>query len=225
MTEPVRNASGPKAEADASSGAAGPSRRELWDARHSAHDPIEAHEPDPTLVAVARDLAPGRALDLGTGDGRNAIRLAADGWRVTAADFSGVALERAAAAAEAMGVEIDWRLVDLLTWEPDARAFDLVLLMFIHLPGDERRGVYERAAAAVAPGGSLLVVGHDLLNLAEGVGGPQDPDVLFVPAEVVAGLPAGFTVVQAATVRRGPGAAVPIDAVVHARRAGTHRSA
>lgn len=198
--------------------AAGPSRRQLWDARHAAKGPIEAREPDPTLVAVVSDLPAGRALDLGTGDGRNAIHLAVSGWRVTAADFSQVALDRAAAGAAAAGVEIDWRLEDLIAWEPEARAFDLVVLMFMHLPRDERRGVYGRAAAAVAPGGTFLVVGHHLLNIEEGVGGPQDPDVLFVPADVVADLPEEFTVVRAETVSRGTGDQVPIDAVVVARR-------
>jgi len=194
-------------------------RRARWDERHAARDPIESHEPDPTLVEACAQLAPGRALDLGSGDGRNAIWLAGRGWRVTAVDFSSVALERARARAEAAGVAVDWRQEDLLAWQPEAEAFDLVTLVFIHLPGDERRAVYAGAAAAVAPGGTLLVVAHDRSNIEHGVGGPQDPDVLVTPAEIVADLPAGYEVERAETVRRGsdPGP-VPIDAVVRARR-------
>ena len=159
-------------------------RREMWDERHSAHEPIESHEPDPTLAEVAGGLSPGRAIDLAAGDGRNAIWLAAHGWEVTAVDFSAVAIGRARASAEAAGVAVRWVNADLLEWLPDARSFDLVAVMYLHLPPDERAGVYARAAQAVAPGGRLLVVGHDRSNLTQGTGGPQDPAVLFTAEEV-----------------------------------------
>lgn len=194
------------------------SRRDLWNERHAARDPIEAHEPDPTLVREAGGLSPGRALDLAAGDGRNAIWLAGRGWRVTAVDFSAVAIERARAAAAAAGAEVEWLEADLLAWSPPERAFDLVTLVFLHLPPDERRAVYAGAAAAVRPGGTLLVVGHDLTNLTDGSGGPQDPAVLFTPAEIAADL-RGFTVVRSEVVRRGGDAGrVPLDAVVRATR-------
>ena len=101
-----------------------------WDERHAARDPIEAHDPDPTLVAVVGGLLPGRALDLATGDGRNAIWLAARGWRVTGVDFSGVALDRARIAAGAAAVEIDWLRADLLEWSAPADAFEIYELRF-----------------------------------------------------------------------------------------------
>jgi len=196
----------------------GPSRRALWDERHAARQPIESFEPDPTLVDEIGSLRPGRALDLGAGDGRNAIWLAIQGWQVTAVDFSQVALDRGRALATASGVRVEWQLADLLEWSPGASRFDLVTLFFIHLPSDERRDVYARAAAAVAPGGTLLIVGHDRTNLVDGVGGPQDPTVLFTPGEVAADL-AGFRVDRADVARRreldGDG---PIDAIVRAVR-------
>jgi 2-polyprenyl-3-methyl-5-hydroxy-6-metoxy-1,4-benzoquinol methylase len=195
-----------------------PSRRALWDERHAARQPIESFEPDPTLVDEIGSLRPGRALDLGAGDGRNAIWLAIQGWQVTAVDFSQVALDRGRALATASGVRVEWQLADLLEWSPGAGRFDLVTLFFIHLPPDERRDVYARAAAAVAPGGTLLIVGHDRTNLVDGVGGPQDPTVLFTPGEIAADL-AGFRVDRAEVVRRrvldGDG---PIDAIVRAVR-------
>ncbi len=196
-------------------------RQELWDERHGARDPIEDHAPDPTLVEVAAGLVPGTALDLGCGDGRNATWLASAGWTATGVDFSAVGLARAATRAEAHGLTVDWVQADLLTWAPPAVAFDLVLLMFIHLPATERDAVYAAAAAAVAPGGTLLVVGHDRTNLTDGVGGPQDPDVLFTAAEIAAALPAGFDVARQDTVRRGDAGAgerVPVDAVLVACR-------
>jgi len=195
-----------------------PSRRALWDERHAAREPIESPEPDPTLVHEIGALRPGRALDLGAGDGRNAVWLAGQGWQVTAVDFSQVALDRGRALATASGVHVEWQLADLLEWSPGVDRFNLVTLFFIHLPPAERRDVYARAAAAVAPGGTLLIVAHDRTNLADGVGGPQDPDVLFAPGEVAAEL-AGFRVDRADVARRpatdGHG---PIDAIVRAVR-------
>ncbi len=194
-------------------------RRALWDERHAGRDPIESSEPDPTLVEVGATLEPGRALDLGSGDGRNAIWLAQRGWRVTAVDFSAVAIERARSRAAAVGADVEWRREDLLAWRPDPASYDLVVLVFIHMPIEERQRVYGGAAAAVAPGGSLLVIAHDRSNLVDGVGGPQDPSVLFTPSEIVAGLEPGFEIIRAETARRGSDRGpVPIDAVILARQ-------
>jgi SAM-dependent methyltransferase len=195
------------------------SRAASWDERHTAHDPIESRDPDPTLIAEVASLTPGKALDLGSGDGRNAVWLARQGWAVTGVDFSVVALDRARALAATAAVAVDWVQADLLSWTPPADAFDLVAVFFIHLPSDERRSVYAKAAAAVAIGGTLLIVGHDRSNAADGVGGPRDPDVLFTPDEVAAGLPDGFAIERAAVVRReSPEEPAPIDAVVRAVR-------
>jgi 2-polyprenyl-3-methyl-5-hydroxy-6-metoxy-1,4-benzoquinol methylase len=197
-------------------GSSRPSRREHWDERHAAEAPIESREPDPTLIEEIGGLRPGRALDVGTGDGRNAVWLASRGWRVTAVDFSSVALDRGRQLAKSRGVDVEWELADLLEWVPPVGRFDLVVLFFIHLPSTERDEVYTRAAAAVAPGGTLLIVGHDRTNLTEGVGGPQDPNVLFTPSEVAAEL-VGFAVQRAEAVRRpSPDGGGPIDAVVRA---------
>lgn len=192
-------------------------RRLAWDERHSAAAPIEDHHPHRVLVDEIAGLPPERALDLGTGDGTNAIWLARRGWQVTAVDFSPVALDKGRAAAEAAGVRVDWKEADLLEYRPRVRWFDLVILLFIHLPANERRAVYARAAGAVAVGGTLLVIGHDRTNLAEGIGGPQDPTVLFTPDEIAAELP-GLTVEKAVVLRRRATDGGPIDALVRATR-------
>ena len=193
--------------------------RARWDVRHGARDPIEAHDPDPTLVAVCGGLSPGRALDLACGDGRNSIWLAANGWDVTGVDFSSVALDRAAAAARVASVTVTWRQEDLVAWQPDEAAFDLVALVFLHLPTAERSVVYGSAARAVAEGGRLLVIGHDRTNLTDGIGGPPDADVLFTADEVAETLAGGFLIERAVAVRRGSGKGrAAIDAVVVARR-------
>lgn len=197
-----------------------PTRQQRWNERHAARDPIDGSDPDPTLVETCAGLPPGRALDLGTGAGRNAIWLAQRGWRVTAVDFSTAGLERARASATAVGVAgVDWQLHDLVEWQPPDAAFELVILVFIQLPPHERRRVHAAAAAAVAPGGTLLVIGHDRTNPAEEVGGPRDQDVLFTAGEIASELPAGFRVERAEAVPRGSGdGPQPIDAVLVAVR-------
>jgi SAM-dependent methyltransferase len=107
-------------------------------------------------------MEPGRALDLGCGEGADAIWLAQQGWRVTATDISRTALDRAARQAAAAGVadRIDWQRHDLGASFPDG-IFDLVSAQFLHSPGDmPREKILRTAASAVAPGGLLLVVGH-----------------------------------------------------------------
>lgn len=137
--------------------------RELWDARYSEHDRVWSGEPNAVLVEEAAGLEPGTALDLGCGEGADAVWLARRGWRVTAVDVSGVALERAARHAEAAGVgdRIDWQRRDLGTSFPEG-TYDLVSAAFLHSPGEglPRERILRDAAAAVAPGGVLLVIGH-----------------------------------------------------------------
>jgi SAM-dependent methyltransferase len=193
-------------------------RREMWDERHAAREPIESRAPDAALVELATALAPGRALDLAAGDGRHAIWLASRGWTATGVDFSGVALDRAREAAARAGVEVAWVHADLLEWTPASASSDLVAVMFLHLPRPERREVLAKAADALAPGGRLLVVGHDRVNLGRDVPGPKDPAFLYVPDEVAADLP-GLVVEQARRVDHDlDDGRVSTDTVVVARR-------
>jgi SAM-dependent methyltransferase len=187
--------------------------REDWDERYAGTEFVWSAEPNRRLVAEVSELPPGRALDLACGEGRNAVWLAGRGWRVTAVDFSAAGLAKAERLASSRQLGVDWVLADLLEYEPGAGGFDLVVALYLQLPADERRLVLGRAAAAVAPGGTLLVLGHDLLNLTEGHGGPTNPEVLFTPDDVVADV-AGLTVERAERVDRD-GA---IDALVRAVR-------
>ena len=196
-----------------------------WDARYAERELLWSAAPNRFLVAEVEGLPPGRALDLACGEGRNAIWLAERGWKVTAVDFSRVAVERARRIAAERGVEVDFLQADLLAYEPAGRAFDLVAVFYLQLPAPERAAVLAAAAAAVAPGGTLLVVGHDLLNLSEGYGGPRSPAVLFTPDDVVREAP-GLAVVRAERVRRPveleDGTTVDaIDALVRLRRSAT----
>ncbi|MEU2389821.1 class I SAM-dependent methyltransferase [Streptomyces sp. NPDC007369] len=134
----------------------------FWDSRYRESDRIWSGNPNAALVREVAGLAPGRALDLGCGEGADAVWLARRGWRVTGTDISEVALERAAAHAAEAGVadRVDLRRHDLTESFP-AGEFDLVSACFLHNYGDfPRARVLRTAAAAVAPGGILLVVGH-----------------------------------------------------------------
>ena len=135
---------------------------------------------------------------------------------VSGVDFSDVALDAARAAAP--GAE--WVQADLREYAPAESDYDLVLYAFVQLPAVERRATLDRAASALAPGGMLLVVGHDPLNLTEGWAGPTDPLVLFTPEDVIAELP-GLAIERAERVRRpvtdeDGRPQVQVDAVVRA---------
>jgi SAM-dependent methyltransferase len=131
-----------------------------WDARYQESTRIWSGNPNVVLVAEVSDLPPGRALDLGCGEGADAVWLAARGWQVTAADISTVALERAAGHAAEAGVTIDWQHHNLEETFPEGE-FDLVSAQFLHNWEEfDRERILRRAAAAVAPGGVLLIEGH-----------------------------------------------------------------
>jgi SAM-dependent methyltransferase len=200
--------------------AADPSR-ERWNRRWAGERANAATTPSAFLIAETETLPPGRALDLACGAGRNAVWLARRGWRVTGVDFSDVALQAARGLAASARVDVEWIEADAVTWPAESRAYDLVAVMYLQLPAAERRAALARAAAAVRSGGTLLVVGHDLLNLTEGVGGPTQADVLFTPDDVAAEI-GGLVVEKSERVRRAVEGAGrdAIDALVRARRTG-----
>lgn len=172
-----------------------------WDARYAGEDLLWRADPNQFLVDEAGDLAPGRVLDVACGEGRSAIWLAGRGWQATGVDFSAVGLAKAARLAAERGVAVKWIEADLTEWSPPLEAFDLVIVFYLQLPQPQRGVIYERMARAVAPGGTMLVVGHDGDNLTGGYGGPQDPAVLFSAEEIATDL-AELTIVRAEQVRR-----------------------
>ena len=194
-------------------------KREDWNRRYAAVDSLWSAKPNRFLVAEVEGLEPGRALDLACGEGQNAVWLASLGWDVTAVDYADVAVAKGIERAARAGAAVDFQVGDLLDYVPEARSFDLVLILYLHISSDGLRLVLERATGALAPGGTLVLVGHDLLNLTEGVGGPSDRDLLFTPDEVVAELP-GLEIEKAERLLRDvDGHDRPaIDALVRARR-------
>ena len=194
---------------------------EDWDRRYDTPRMVWSAEPNRFLRAEAEGLAPGRALDLACGEGRNAIWLARHGWEVTGVDFSAVALAKARQAADDAGVPLRLVQADLADHVPDPGSADLVVVLYLQVPAALRARVLGRAADALAPGGVVLVVTHDLENLTAGHGGPQNPEVLTTP-EGVAGDLRGLTIEKAARVRRpvstDTGEVDAIDTLVRASR-------
>ena len=194
-------------------------QREDWDRRYAQVENLWATRPNRFLVAEVEDLPPGRALDLACGEGQNTVWLASLGWKATGVDYSEVAVDKARARASRDGLAVDFVCADLVAYEPAEAAFDLVLVLYLHIPSNERGAVLARAAAAVAPGGTFLLVGHDLTNLKDGVGGPSDPSLLVTPEEVAAELP-GLEIEKAERVLRDVSGETrdAIDALVRGRR-------
>ena len=194
-------------------------QREDWDKRYASVENLWAVKPNRFLVAEVTELEPGRALDLACGEGQNAIWLATLGGDVTGVDFSAVAIAKARARAERDDVRVEFTCADLLAYEPAAGAFDLVIVLYLHIPADGRRQVLANAAAALAPGGTFVLVGHDLTNMTDGVGGPSDPDLLCTPDQIASELP-GLEIEKAERVLRDVAGEErdAIDALVRARR-------
>ncbi len=161
--------------------------REYWDERYGG-GPVWSGKPNSLLVRYAAELSPGRALDVGSGEGGDVLWLAGHGWTVTGADISPVALARAAELARRAGPQIagrvTWEQADILTWAPPERHFDLVSAQYLHLPPPARESLHQRLAAAVRPGGTLLVVAHHPADL-EAVPRPFPPE-LFATGEQMA---------------------------------------
>ena len=199
--------------------------REDWNQRYSTKELVWTADANRFLVAEAADLAPGSALDLAAGEGRNAVWLAEQGWTVRAVDFSDVAIEKGKRLATARGVvdRIDFRVADLRDSALEVGGFDLVALFYLQLRWDELAPILARAARAVAPGGTFLLVAHDSSNLERGHGGPPHPDLLYTAEQVVVALGGELEIEKAGPVERSAqtdaGTRVAIDCLVRGRRA------
>ena len=158
--------------------------RQAWNERYREKELLWHAEANRFLVEAVTDLEPGTAYDLAGGEGRNAVWLAEHGWQVTVVDWSEVALEKGRALAAKRRVAVHFEEADLLDWSPrDHR--DLVAVVYLQIPPRERHAAWCTALDALAPGGRVVIVGHDSSNLTGGIGGPQSPEVLYTADEVV----------------------------------------
>jgi SAM-dependent methyltransferase len=200
--------------------------RDSWERRWSvalssgAHA-VDRRPPNAHFTGEVADLPPGTALDAGAGHGAETIWLAARGWSVTAVDFSTTALDYARRRAESLGAgvaeRIDWVEGDLGTWTPPPDHFDLVSCLYVHVAGSVAKMV-RRLASGVAPGGTLLLVGHQPVDPATGEPTPAASQVQVSVEEAVAALDNSRWEIVVAEERARENAGSGVDAVVRARR-------
>jgi 2-polyprenyl-3-methyl-5-hydroxy-6-metoxy-1,4-benzoquinol methylase len=191
-----------------------------WDERYSTSELIWTGQANQFVERHLADLPPGTAIDLGAGEGRNAVWLAQRGWSVTAVDFSQVGLDKALGLAAQHGVTITVERADATTWNPDGPV-DLVVLSYLQLPEAQQRTVVEHAASWLAPGGTIFVIAHDRSNVTDGYGGPPSADVCYTVDGTVDAL-GGLDVVTAEVAERRvdtpDGVRIALDTLVIARR-------
>ncbi|MGA5494763.1 class I SAM-dependent methyltransferase [Streptomyces cinereoruber] len=158
-----------------------PSVRDEWDTRYSERQQLWSGQPNGALVAEVADLSPGRALDVGCGEGADAIWLARSGWDVTALEVSGVALARAAAHARDAGADVRWVHAGLAEAALPPGSFDLVSAQYPALLRTPDAAAERALLDAVAPGGVLLLVHHAGMDEHR----PEREDDAFDPADYV----------------------------------------
>ena len=198
----------------------GPEDAAFWDQMWRRR-PAWRREPHGFLVRSVASLAPGTALDVGCGEGTDAIWLASAGWEVTAVDISNVALDRART--EDREQRVTWLRADLSSWLPPVDSYDLVVAQFLHVPPSERALVFEGLTRAVRAGGTLLFCAHAPPSSGTTIDRPAIADLYFTPREVVKYLSHGrWNVIVAndepreAQTHDGP--RTDLDTVVNARR-------
>jgi SAM-dependent methyltransferase len=191
-----------------------------WDDRYAqaaaASASVWSLEPNAWVAATVGSLEPGSAVDLGAGEGRNALWLASLGWEVTAVDFSSVGLATGASRAASLGLDIEWVTADATTFvAPDQ--VDLVVAAYLQLPAPAVARALGNAIGYLAPGGTIAVIGHDLDNLTRGVGGPQDPAVLYT-VDALLEIARDLDIVECRQYERRTPAGIAIDAILVAGR-------
>ncbi|WP_032377577.1 class I SAM-dependent methyltransferase [Rhodococcoides fascians] len=192
-----------------------------WDRKYDGRELVYGEAPNATLVEVATTLKRGRALDLASGQGRNAIWLATRGWTVDAVDFSSVGLTRASRIAATAPTSVRERLtwihadVTQLATEPN---YDLVIMFYLHLPPEGRRKAVSAAVSALKPDGILMILGHHTSNIESGIGGPQEIEILYTPEDLVSNIDSRLTIVTAENRYRDVSDGTAIDALLLASR-------
>lgn len=177
-----------------------------WNQRYKAKELVWSSNPNQLLQQEVDAIdpgidGPGTALDLGCGEGRNAIWLAEQGWRVTAIDFASEGIGKARKLAQSKNAKVEWRCADVMHYAMGEGEYDLIVMVFLHIPAEQRRRLLVRCNRALKMPGHFIYVGHDIANIEYGQGGPQDPDVL-TDADTLHDILGNLTKVKAELVKR-----------------------
>lgn len=196
--------------------------QDLWDQRYTSKEQMWSGQPNTALVTETRGLRAGRALDVGCGEGADALWLAERGWDVTALDVSQVALDRAAEQAGHVGIQVRWLHAGLVEAPLPPAAFDLVSAQYPALLRTEKRDAELALLNAVAPGGVLLVVHHPSPSKEQAEAHGCNPDDYVSPADVAVLLDDRWHIevneIRPRNVTSGAGSAHTHDIVLRARR-------
>lgn len=191
-----------------------------WDEKYAASELIWGVPPNPVIVEQVTALPHGRALDLGCGEGRHSLWLATRGWEVVGVDFSEVALDKARRIASQAPSRSRDRLryvrADVTADSLDGE-YDLILAVFLHFPPPQRKALLARAINSLKPEGILIFLGHDAINPDQGVGGPQDKEILYTPTDLVNEIDGRLEIAVAERRYRETEAGTAIDALVVAK--------
>jgi SAM-dependent methyltransferase len=193
----------------------------MWNERYRASEFVWTDKPNQFVETHLAELPPGKAIDLGSGEGRNAVWLAGRGWKVTAVDFSAAGLAKSRRLAAEKQVEVEFVEADALTFEPPEEV-DLVLISYLQVDHEDQRTLLERARSWLAPAGTVFVVAHDRSNVEHGYGGPSSPEVCYTPertVEALEGLQIKTALVVERIVSKDEGTSTALDTLVIARRA------
>ncbi len=193
---------------------------DFWDQRYGAarasEETVWSRDPNFWIAGTVGPLEPGTAIDLAAGEGRNSLWLASLGWRVTAVDFSLAGLATGRDRAMSLGLDVEWVHADVTTWLAP-RPVDLVVIAYLQLPLEPMTRAIGNAVTSLAPGGSLVLIGHDRANLEHGVGGPQDPRLLLDVEEVTCAASA-LDIVEARRFDRPTKNGTAIDTILVGRK-------
>lgn len=155
-----------------------------WDERYAAEDYVYGTDPNTFLAEAARNLAPGRALCLGEGEGRNAAHLAGLGHAVLAVDASAVGLAKAERLARSRGLAVETRVADLADFAIEPESWDVVVSIFCHVPAPLRRDLHRRVVAGLKPGGRFILEAYTPRQLEFRTGGPPVAELMMSLAEL-----------------------------------------
>ncbi|WP_019201183.1 bifunctional 2-polyprenyl-6-hydroxyphenol methylase/3-demethylubiquinol 3-O-methyltransferase UbiG [Tsukamurella sp. 1534] len=188
---------------------------EQWDDRYRSTDLVWGAPPDPWIVEQVTVLPPGRALDVGSGEGRHALWLATRAWDVTAVDYSRVGLDKAATVAarqpRTVRARLHWTALDVTVDPIPNEPYDLALWAYVHPDPEDRAAAIAKVARALAPGGLFLLVAHERAD--------AHPDLpTFGAAELSAALPEDMVVEHVEWRESDPHHGTGVDLAVRARR-------